>query len=159
MLPGKNGPKDVLSPLCTDCVVVKSTAIVQCHWAELRTGAGKKAKVQRQLLCWPGCAPWESHSASLGHTSSPNLVLKSSLPPPPATSAAAMIFSIPPPCAKGIQALGRCVLPHTLLPQFPHGPGPYLWKALQQHWYTSKLVLLRVLFRRDTQSTSAPLGT
>lgn len=38
-------------------------------------------------------------------------------------------------------------------------PGPHLWKALRQHWYTSKLVLLRVVFRRLVQLTSASLGT
>lgn len=42
---------------------------------------------------------------------------------------------------------------------WPRHPGPHLWKNWRQHWYTSKLLLLRVVFRKDTQSTSAPLGT
>ena len=67
-------------------------------------------------------------------------------------------ISTPYPGAKA--PLRHSGLLHPLLrgPVAPR-PRPHLRKASQQHWYTSKLLLLTVVFRRLVQSTSAPLGT
>lgn len=85
------------------------------------------------------------------------------LPLPLVTSATAITFL--PPCSgtKGLPHPGtRASVPHHYQHPGPRplapGPGTHLWKAWWQHWYTSKLLLLRVVFRRDTQSTAGPLG-
>lgn len=94
------------------------------------------------------------------HVSGPNFISKfgpqAPLPPPLVTSATAMTFlslALVPKASAGKSGL---LHPITVRVPPPHGPGSHLWKAWRQHWYTSKLLLLRVVFRRDTQSTSAP---
>lgn len=56
---GRTAPrthKDVLSPLRADGVVVKSTAVVQSHGAELQAAAEKKQRLQCELQSRPGSA-------------------------------------------------------------------------------------------------------
>lgn len=86
----------MLSPLCTDGVVVEPAAVMQGLWAEFWAGAEKKERLQSKLqdgLHRPlkPVQPWGSHSMSLFGPFSPSLVLKPHFLSS-ATSATAMAF-------------------------------------------------------------------
>lgn len=142
--------EDLLSLLRTDRVVVKTTADVQGLSADLWAGAEKKPRMRSGLqawLCGPQRAvqPWEVAPC-----------LWSTLPPHISHD---HNISTPRSGARGSpKALGPSVPRHCQGPRAPR-PGPHLWKASRQHWYTSKLLLLTVVFRRAVQSATARGGT
>lgn len=162
---GKDGPpraEDVLAPLRTHRVVVESAAGVQGPGADLCAGAEKKQRPHSGLqarLCWALTAvqPWGSYSVPLVPLPSPSLFFQPHLCLPRRISHSHNICT-PRRSAKRTPKAPGPSAPHRRRAPAPR-PRPHLWKAPRQHWNTSKLLLLRVAFKRVVQSTPAPLGT